>query len=61
MSEEVWVLVRMKLGGSYFVLDKRRWAQFKRQKFYKGDYEAEVVAEGAQEKMFEFKRLTEES
>ena len=57
-----FVLVRMKTGGNMFVLDRPRWENGKRMKFYRGAYEAEVVAEADEMlTLMRFKDLTKES
>ena len=56
-----FVLIRMVEGGSLFVLDRPRWENGKRMEFYKGRYEAEVVAEADEMlSLMRFKSLTEE-
>lgn len=57
-----FVLVRMKMDGNMFVLDRQRWNEFTKKAFYRGAYEAEVVAEANETlTLMRFKSLTEES
>jgi hypothetical protein len=57
-----YVLIRMKVDGNCFMLDRQRWAEFTKKAFYRGAYEAEVIAESDDTvEIMRFKSLTEEA
>jgi len=57
-----WVLIRMKVDGNCFMLDRQRWNEFQKKAFYRGAYEAEVIAESDDTmEIMRFKALTEET
>lgn len=57
-----YVLIRMKKDGRLFVLDRLRWNEFAKKAFYRGSYEADVIAEADETlTLMQFKSLTEEN
>lgn len=56
-----YVLIRMVEGGNMFVLDRQRWEESRQMEFYRGRYEADVVAEADEMlTLMQFKNLTVE-